>query len=1055
MPQRASFTATAPLLLRLNVLRSDEFATLIADFGRDGVPGDSTIASHIRMLSRNPVLTEAIAVSSSALSDALRQISEGPVPRRKKLIRAAISATRYALRITGRPTPFGLYAGVTLAADKAPRRETPSRSPEPVQWRKQPRFDAEWLDAVTRTWLKDPATRRATHVVANSLCFERGDRLILPYVRQRPTSSSTTDPTGRAGRELSLRNTAVVSWIMKKAVHPVPYGDLLTQAGREFPGLPEKGLEEVLARLVADEILLTELSSDRIDEAFLNRLDELRQHTSNSEPLRQARSALRAYADTAPGRGTDAWRRLVALTGSISQQSNGTGTLPQVDLQALAEMRVPDEVRREAEQCASALWRISYGSGPYSHMKAYRRAFLAKYGRRGTVRLTEMVNPHTGLGFPHTYLNPAVPFRQALADSESPTDAGNERTLYLGELVNRGLSDPQREIGLTDEDIEELTVPSPLPPPPSLELCFQLRAENSERLESGAFEMAMTPTAAARSAGELSGRFTDLTDMTAALSDLVRRGSPGGIVAQIRFLPALPRALNLMQVPDLTPHTIPVGVFHDSRAPGVIDWRDLIVADDGDRLRLHWDRTGQEVFPLLPHAVSLAATAPNLVRLLAELRHCHDGKIWQPWDWSPYSSLPCLPRVRLGRTILAPLTWRPGLDLTRAATSPDQWDTTVASWRTRLRIPALVNVAQHDRAYELDLENAFHREILRRDIVRRPEIVITERPGGSNSHGWSGGRRTEVVIPLLRAAPTEQPHPESHVLERERLAEKIDYPPGSEWTFAKLYCGPEVHEELLTNHIPELIERLASHIDSWFFVRFRDPDHHIRLRLHSGSRKVTQQVLPELLDTTQAWQRTGLIRETVMASYEPEVVRYGGPETMKSAEEVFCTDSRLVVQQLRFLARTPEGNRIPKRVLAVVNYAVLLESLGDWDWPAWVVRKFSHGPFTEPELSLASQIAVPGHMQDYASTPLPHQWAELLRPGRTAARRLGTKVLPGLTSDERESRQDTVLLSLLHMHHNRLFGPDPTHERETHALFRTVAESHIRRQRIRPRIGNE
>jgi len=57
---------------------------------------------------------------------------------------------------------------------------------------------------------------------------------------------------------------------------------------------------------------------------------------------------------------------------------------------------------------------------------------------------------------------------------------------------------------------------------------------------------------------------------------------------------------------------------------------------------------------------------------------------------------------------------------------------------------------------------------------------------------------------------------------------------GSEWLYYKIYTGPKTSDLVLTDIIKPVVANLIANdtIDSWFFIRYNDPKHHIRVRFH-------------------------------------------------------------------------------------------------------------------------------------------------------------------------------------------------------------------------------
>ena len=58
--------------------------------------------------------------------------------------------------------------------------------------------------------------------------------------------------------------------------------------------------------------------------------------------------------------------------------------------------------------------------------------------------------------------------------------------------------------------------------------------------------------------------------------------------------------------------------------------------------------------------------------------------------------------------------------------------------------------------------------------------------------------------------------------------------PGSQWLYFKIYTGVKTADEVLAHTIRPFLRELYAErwIDGSFFIRYNDPDFHIRLRLH-------------------------------------------------------------------------------------------------------------------------------------------------------------------------------------------------------------------------------
>ena len=63
---------------------------------------------------------------------------------------------------------------------------------------------------------------------------------------------------------------------------------------------------------------------------------------------------------------------------------------------------------------------------------------------------------------------------------------------------------------------------------------------------------------------------------------------------------------------------------------------------------------------------------------------------------------------------------------------------------------------------------------------------------------------------------------------------KRNFYPGDEWLYFKIYGGIKTCDDLICGKLYTLMKKLKRDkiIDKWFFIRYSDPDFHIRLRLH-------------------------------------------------------------------------------------------------------------------------------------------------------------------------------------------------------------------------------
>src|SRR5205823_1533695 len=113
----------------------------------------------------------ALAVGSSALLDDLERSS----PSSKDADHLKGKLLRFLIRMSTRPTPFGLFAGV--APSHWGQETDLAIAVEPPRTRTRP--DMAWLLNIVKALESRPGVRKQLHLVTNSTAFIRGDRVFM------------------------------------------------------------------------------------------------------------------------------------------------------------------------------------------------------------------------------------------------------------------------------------------------------------------------------------------------------------------------------------------------------------------------------------------------------------------------------------------------------------------------------------------------------------------------------------------------------------------------------------------------------------------------------------------------------------------------------------------------------------------------------------------------------------------------------------------------------------------------------------------------------------
>ncbi|MFJ8691208.1 lantibiotic dehydratase [Micromonospora wenchangensis] len=986
----------------------------------------------LRQVWTNETIADAISHASPVLAAQVSRLCAGDTLTVRETRRAIQAVLRYTQRLRGRPTPFGLLAGVAPAVFG-------SRSPTRWDTAHQAiaRAGAAWLADMIAHLERCPDLVARLPVVANNTMTVRDDRLVLPY---QPHAR----PQGTTAVEVSLRYTAPVRAAITAAHAPIRVEALSAQLRTAFPHAAPATVQGMLAELITRGALITSLHAPSTEPDalayLLLQLDDV--DAGGIAPvadlvraLRDIHTALRRHRTTHHAGGREARAQVTSRMRGLGLSTHEPLA---VDLRLDASVTLPDQVAREVERGALALTRLSAFPFGTAAWRAYHQCFYERYGIGSLVPVRDVVDPDSGIGFPDGYPGTAA---------DEPRSPLSRRDDLLLALAQRAAVDGADEVLLDEALIAQLELGPPrLRLPPHMEASVRVHAADETALSRGRFTIEVTSVS--RGAGGLTGRFlsvlrpVDAAKLAAGLTDLPT-ADRDTVPAQMSFPPLDPATVHVTRTPQVLSTVISLA---EHRRPNrsVLTVDDLAVGCDGRRMYLAAPEHGHRIEAVGMHALNLRTHTPPLARFLLELGRAQCAQV-TAFDWgnAARAKLPFLPRIRYGRAILAPATWR-----LEAAELPDRrqpwyaWDDALDQWRTRRRLPRLVQLVEADRRLPLDLDESAHRVLLRTHLLTEPRAVLVEAPTPQDL-GWCGGRPHEVILTLRATAPPPWPPLPTPTLARVIGRDQGLSPGASPLLLAKLYGDIRRQDLLLAEHLPRLLSEWDVPPD-WWFLRFRDPDQHLRLRIALPNPSAFGPVAQRVSAWADDLRRRGLLREIGYATSYPETGRWGSGPAMQAAEAVFIADSHAVLTQLREPARPSRQALVAAQIAAIaVAYTGSVDA--GMRWLVDHVPATAPQPVERPLFREAVRLAHPG--DDWAAlravpggTAVVDAWKN-----RAAALAVYRTHLPGPHTDGING--DDVLGSLMHAHYIRAVGIDFDDEDRCRYLARAAALAYFARSR--------
>jgi thiopeptide-type bacteriocin biosynthesis protein len=871
---------------------------------------------------RRPQVMGALSVASPDLLDALRE--QGGDPR----VEAAL--LRYVYRMASRPTPFGLFAacGVGEIAER-----TQLALPAPDCWRRHTRLDGDYLDRVVRDRAAGLRERLRFH--PNDSLYLAGGR--WRYVQARPDGLARTHQLAEIAESGHLKRALAAA---EAGARPTDIAAAVAAGGVQ----PERA-ERYVEELIEAQVLLAELAVKITGPPPLDALIadlEAAGDGATVAALSTVRDELAAIDAEGAKAGPRRHAGIAALLGQLpiparrSRLLRVDATVPECG--ATLARSVVDDVARGVE-----LLRRIAPAPELTELERFREAFIERYEDR-EVALLEAVDDDLGAGFGAGGGGDPAPLLKGLVVPRSERQATiGRRERRLLELMHRAWALGALEVSLGPDDVAELARDDALPLPRAVGAMASL-ARTREGLR------VLVSFASGPPGVRLLGRFCHADPVLDAHVRAHLRAEealePDAIHAEIAYLPS-GLLSNLLARPVLGEWELEwlgrSGAPPERRLPV----SDLLVSHHHGRFVLRSRRLGREVLPRLTSSHDWSRS-PAVYRFLAAVQSQGTAGAVS-WSWAPFDRAPFTPRVRWGRLILALAAWwATGTEL-RELDRPDpvsRWRA-VQAWRRRLLLPRWVCLADADNKLTIDLDHTLSVDAFVRLTRRRDGVLVEELyPGPEDliAEAADGRRALELVIPLVRAeAASARPSPDRAASLAGRAAARAGvartFPPGSEWTYLKLYTGPASADALLREMIAPLAHDLTScgAADRWFFLRYADPRFHLRVRFHGDDPAILESVQQLAARALSA----GLAQDAQLGTYQREVERYGGADGIVIAERLFHADSDAVVTLLSMFEPGERGLE-ERWQLGALGSDALMRDLGLGDQARAALSRHMH-----------------------------------------------------------------------------------------------------------------
>ncbi|KZN60390.1 lantibiotic dehydratase [Pseudoalteromonas luteoviolacea] len=999
----------------------------LSAFGEEGADTNLLLSAWLA----TPGVEEAIYLASPSLLERIELWRTKPDSKQGKKVAHAL--IKYMVRMCSRPTPFGLFSGIHKGIVETNTALTPADHRNDSR---KTRLDMFYLSALKEHFIKH-ASR------SDNLTYKPNSSHYFVAQQCRYIETYLSDDTMQY-RLSAVESDEYFRFALALAKPGISFNELVSRFTGHYPEAEQEEVESYIQDLIDEGVLLADiplpLTGDSPDHALLKSISAIKEFDA-ADKLATALSQIDKLDEASSGE-ISPYKQLLSHLESLPVKAE-ENKLFQSDIYrafeqcSLSEMEIK-RVQKQLELIAG-LTVTEPARGLSQFISQFNSRFEGQF-----VPLDVILDDESGIGI-STETGYEAPLVAGLNLARSGSNKATVPEVSMIEnLVERALSLPENR----DKDCIVLK---------SKEL--KSKVNNQEAVQNFPFSFGTMLSlfeddkghpvykfngCYGPSSANLLGRFCHLD--SALKEDVIEHlkqeqaHSENVIFAEVVHMPE-GRPGNVIARPHLRDYEIVFMADSSLDEDYQIPLSDLHVWVEGQKVKLWSKRLDKQVIPRLSSAHNYSARSLSAYKFLCMLQS-QEGR--PPHFRMPSSTerAAFVPRVMLDNLILSEKVWRIERTELEAISKKGQFnreklDALIAKYA----LDAQVSFAISDNVLQLDLRNPDMFAILLAETKGHTNVELKEVL--SNSYrsrvvdNLGMHYSNEVIVPFINEHAKTHTHfsddPRANIT---AAPIKRRFSAGSEWLSLKIYSGNSLVEQLLTEELLPLIEQNSELYDKWFFIRYGDPDWHIRLRFHGDPSLLCGQLLPRLNALLDPKIESGELHKVELMTYEREVERYGGPESMSLVESLFMHDSRLIAQTCGLIDAFGEHVRwrvalaCTHRLLNLFEYSDdarlklvshLRDAFGREFNETSALRKQLGNRYREYQTQMDDDFIklVPEQAQQCdeaqsAILAILEQWQASVAPVIEVLNRQ-------ITEGQLNCTRNSLLSSLLHMHNNRMF----------------------------------
>jgi thiopeptide-type bacteriocin biosynthesis protein len=838
----------------------------------------------------DPLFMEAIYTASPELYYELCKVINKEAKASQKMI---ITLYKYLSRMSTRCTPYGLFAGCSTGVIS---NET-KIAYHNVTYKKQSRLDMNYVNELVNHLQLIPEVKKGLLYYVNSSLYNNGNyyRYIEYKIENKRRQYTLT----------SVKKSEFLDLLLHAAGKGAEYSKLVELLLNSNPEVEQEEAEAFVDELIEVQLLISELEPTITGDIYFDKLIDKLDQKASPEIIAHLQKINALLKDG----GVNAFEQVYQIINDVFVKCQSKDLI-QTDLFYEHEHnQLKDEISTQITSQIAELYRLS-SKGSFHDLETFKANFLERYEDR-EIPLLQALDSESGVGYGAIKKSDNLPLLDGVvpkAKKLAKTTTWSAANLLVNKLFKRAADNKTNVVQLTEEDLKQLDDQPGLEntTPSSLYAFGAVIAPSAAELDQGNYQFYLT-TCSGPSSANILGRFCHGdTVLHKNLLETLSADEPDTdekVYAEIVHLPES-RIGNILIRPHLRKYEIPFLGKSSKDAEDQIRVQDLMISIKNGKIILRSRRLNKIVVPRLSTAHNYMTGLP-VYRFLCDMQK--DGLYHSIyWDWANLGDSRFLPRVEYKNIIISKAAWRINkLALPNLSGNADSDIVLLDDYLKELKVPRYVCIAEHDNELLIDTTNSLGKKLLNQELTKKGFIKLTEfifTPENCFIQDKDNrGFANEILLPLSnKSNRTVNLTPVAPINSRTQRT----FIPGSEWIYLKIYGGTKTTEKILIELLSPHLKYLADEqiITGWFFIRYSDPQHHIRLRLKVPDKNVIEinKIISGIYELFgDDIEQHGLYK-IQLDTYIRELERYGH-HNIESSEEWFYHDSIAIANILNMI----------------------------------------------------------------------------------------------------------------------------------------------------------